>query len=277
MGHVVEIAFQLNDLLRCALCFAQKDADAVCCRKFLFSHAIADLFDMHDGHRAEFIREMPQQRRPGRGTQFSLYAPAVGRDTLQNMRCCGRGNRQDAVGTLHLTASHMNGRDDHTVGAERFHQQTNADNIRHCIHCADFMEMDLPDRSAVGAALRLSNTRIHGQCVRLHAVRNIQPREDLHDIPKGCVVMVVMMVVVVMLMLMVVMMVHIMALLLVTVNGDSDVCAGDAAADCGLTPDAHPFQTECIHLPDELLRIRVQLGQCSGQHVPRCAHPAFNI
>ena len=84
-GHVVEVGFELDDLvvIRAALRRAEHRAHTVGRFAELFgANPVADPGNRHLRLRAERLCKMPQQRRAGRGAKLGFDAAAVGRHVL---------------------------------------------------------------------------------------------------------------------------------------------------------------------------------------------------
>ncbi len=156
------------------------------------------------------------------------------------------------------------------------------------------MEVDLLHGTAVGVALRQGDQLVDLLRVLPHVLGNVQVGENVPDVPHPrVVVMAVAVGVLVMLMLVMVMVmvvgvfvvmvmvvvveVYILAFLLLPVDGDRHMGAGDAALYRGLGGELHPGDAQAVHAPDKLLRLGMKLQQGGGQHVAGSAHVAFQI
>ena len=193
------------------------------------------------------------------------------------------------------------------------HQHADADHIRHCIHCPHLMEVDLLHRFSVGAAFRLGDGLVYPQRMLPHRFRQRQMGYHMRHIRHAgmvvamLVVMVmrmhmrmivimrlhrvvmgmhmVMVVVVVMLMLMAVLVVMVMcmfvsmivAVLLLAVHLHRNMGTQDAALLRFLHGVFHARDSQGIELFQFLLWIRKQLQQRTHEHIPCCAHFAFEI
>ena len=154
-GHVVQIALELGDRFPLSFAFAQEGADAVGPLKILFPHAVADGLGLHDGPVPKARGEMLEQGRPSGRAQLALHLAAVGGHVAEDQRRRRGGHRQNAVHAAHVPAAHVNGGDDDLVRGELFHQQADGDDVRHGVHRADLVKVNLADGTAVGGALRL--------------------------------------------------------------------------------------------------------------------------
>ena len=70
---------------------------------------------------------------------------------------------------------------------------------------------------------------------------------------------------------------HVMACLLLPVDGDGEVGAGDAALYRGGGGGLHPGNAQGVEALEEALGVRVELQQGPGQHVPGRAHIALEV
>ena len=70
---------------------------------------------------------------------------------------------------------------------------------------------------------------------------------------------------------------HVAAFLLLPVDGDGEVGAGDAALYRGDGGRLHPGDAQGVEAPEEALGVRVELQQGPGQHVPGRAHIALEV
>ena len=152
------------------------------------------------------------------------------------------------------------------------------------------MEVDFLHGTAVGVALRQGDQLVDLLRVLPHVLGNVQVGENVPDVPHPrVVVMAVAVVVLVMVMvvgvfvvmvvmvMVVVVEVHILAFLLLPVDGDRHMGAGDAALYRGLGGELHPGDAQAVHAPDKLLRLGMKLQQSGGQHIAGSAHVAFQI
>lgn len=135
--------------------------------------------------------------------------------------CRGRGrHRQNAVGAADGAAAHMHRGGDHLVRRQLLHQQAHRRHVRHGVHGAHFMEMNVRHRHAVDVTLRLGNAVVHRPDVRPHLFRHRQVADQMADLLHAAVVMVVL---VVMLMVMVMLVVVVVLALCVAVHRHDDV------------------------------------------------------
>jgi hypothetical protein len=70
---------------------------------------------------------------------------------------------------------------------------------------------------------------------------------------------------------------HVLAFLLLPMNGDGHMGAVNTAFRSGLGGELHPRDVQVIHPLDKPLRIWMELQQRSGEHIPRRAHITFKI
>lgn len=136
----------------------------------------------------------------------------------------GAGTGQNAVGAADGAAAHMHRGGDHLVRRQLLHQQAHRRHVRHGVHGAHFMEMNVRHRHAVDVTLRLGNAVVHRPDVRPHLFRHRQVADQMADLLHAAVVMVVLVV-----MLMVMVMLVVVLALCVAVHRHDDVSAGDAA------------------------------------------------
>ena len=176
---------------------------------------------------------MLQKSRTGGGAKFALDAAAVDGNIPEDMRRCRSRNRQNAVGTAHLSAAYMNRRCDDLVCIQFMHQQTHSGNIRNGIHGADFMEMDLLNRNTMDMTFRLGDLFIYGHNIQFYHRRNCQTADDTADIPHTA--------------MMVMMVIMHMLCFFSSMDGYPDVGSVDSAFCASLcykrdTGDAQPIQ-----------------------------------
>ena len=94
------------------------------------------------------------------------------------------------MGTMDISASHMDRRGDDLIRSQFIEQEAYARNICHRIHGTYLMEMDLVHRHSVGMGLGLGDQGINCLHVFLHRGRNIQTVNDGGDACHGGVMMV---------------------------------------------------------------------------------------
>ena len=94
------------------------------------------------------------------------------------------------MGTVNMSASHMDRRGDDLIRSQFMEQKTYACNICHRIHGTYLMEMDLVHRHSVGMGLGLGDQGINCLHVFLHRGRNIQAVNDGGDACHGGMMMV---------------------------------------------------------------------------------------
>ena len=94
------------------------------------------------------------------------------------------------MGTVNISASHMDRRGDDLIRSQFMEQKAYARNICHRIHGTYLMEMDLVHRHSVGMGLGLGDQGINCLHVFLHRGRNIQTVNDGGDACHGGVMMV---------------------------------------------------------------------------------------
>lgn len=85
---------------------------------------------------------MLEKRRPRGCTQLSFYRSSIDRHILENIGGGGSGHRQDTMGTMNLSAAHMDGRGNYLVWVKPLHQQAHRCDIRNSIHRSYFVEVD---------------------------------------------------------------------------------------------------------------------------------------
>lgn len=152
------------------------------------------------------------------------------------------------------------------------------------------MEMNLLHGHSVGLAFRLGNGLIDTQRVIPHRLGQGQVGHNVGDIRHAGMVMMVVFMVMDMLMVMVVLMgfhgmvmmmlvvmLMVMAVLLLAVYRHRHMSAQDAALGRLLHNIGHAGDSQGIELLQGLLRIGHQLQQRAHEHIPCCAHFAFEI
>ena len=175
--------------------------------------------------------------------------------------------------------------------------------VGHCVQGTHLVEVYVPHGTAVGLGLRLGDGVIDGLRVRFYSVGERKGVDDLPDVPRrGVVVMVVVVfsVAVVMSVAMVVIVVVVMVVvvvlltvglemvvmgrlagggfgLLLSVHSDGHVGAGDAAGGgfLGLHPDT--WEAQAVHGVQKPLLVLQQLVQGGHEHVTGGPHIALNI
>lgn len=86
------------------------------------------------------------------------------------------------MGAVDMTGAHVHRRCADLIHLQLIHQYADANHIRHCIHCANFMEMNLLHRHSVGLAFRLGNGLIDTQRVIPHRLGQGQVGHNVGDI-----------------------------------------------------------------------------------------------
>ena len=306
--HVVDVAAQLHDLrLLGVAALAPEGPDAVGGGEFLFAHAVAGLLQGHDRHGAEACGKLGQQGGAGGGAQLAPDVPGVAGDALQQVGGGGSGHRHDAVGAVDLAAAQMDGGGHDTVGTQHVDCQTDAGDICHRVQSAYLVEMNLLHRHPVGLGLGVRDTGIDGLGSALYLCRDVQGIQQGVNIRRGgvmvgvtvvmavvvlMVVLVLVVMVMVMFMLVMVVMVmmvlmdmvvpaaqgHIVAVFLLTADGDVHVGACDAAGDSLAGLNFHTGEQTVHHLQKTGLFLwEHQLVQRRHQHIAGSAHVAFQI
>ena len=177
-GHIVQVAAQLGCLILPVRRLSPKGPYTVGLCKFLFAHAVANGPGGHHRHGAEVFYKVPQQGRTGGGAQLALHAAAVGGHPLQQVRCGRGGHRQNAVGAPHLAAAHMHRRGQNLIRGQHMQQQAGTHHVRHSVHGAHLVEVDLLHRAVVGVTFGLGQKAEHRQRVLAHRLGQGQ-RADL--------------------------------------------------------------------------------------------------
>ena len=155
---------------------------------------------------------------------------------------------------------------DHLIRRQLLHQQAHRRHVRHGVHGAHLMEMDVRHRHAVDVTLRLGNGVIHRPDVRPHLFRHRQVADQMADLLHAAVVMVVLMVMVV-----------VMVTLCMAVHRHGDVGAGDAALFRLFPVIGHAGDPQAVEPLHKLLRPGQQLQQGRRQHISGSAHAAVQI
>ena len=138
------------------------------------------------------------------------------------------------MSTLDLTASNVDGGCDDLIRCQLVEKQADGGDIGDSIHGADFMEVDLAYRFVVSFAFGFRDEAVDRQDIGTNSFRKFQVVDDMMDVVKaavGVIVMMVMGVTVVMSVVMVMLMgVTVPAFfLLCTVYGNGQVRPGDTA------------------------------------------------
>ena len=130
------------------------------------------------------------------------------------------------------------------------------------------MEVDLRHRNTVDGALRLRDGAVDRQHVRLRLRVQMHVPDDVLDAVQAAVMvgMVVIVIVVVQ-----------MLVLLHAAAHHAEVRAGDAALLRAFGGHGHAGDAQRVEALDEPFRLRQQLQQRCGEHVPRRAHAEVKI
>ena len=178
------------------------------------------------------------------------------------------------------------------IRREPVHQPADARHVGQRVERTDLVEVDLVDRCAVDAALRVCDRAVDGPRVLTHGLRHGQmPDQVLDLVQTGVVMFMVMMMLVrmfmfmVMIMMMLVFMFVLMCMLVVmvlmalflAVDEDVDVRPRHAALDRRLRRHFNARQAQRIHIAQKCVPVRQQLQQRRHQHIARCAHRAVQI
>ena len=111
--------------------------------KSLLPGAVADALDGHGGKRSESRGDLRDDRRAGRCDQFPFdieFSPGNAAEDLGGGR---RGQREDAVGALHIAVKGGHRTGDDLRPAEHLEADGRADDVDDRVHCAHLVEMDL--------------------------------------------------------------------------------------------------------------------------------------
>ena len=102
------------------------------------------------------------------------------------------------MGAADLPAAHMNGRDYDFLRRKTVQQQAHGGNVRHSVQRTHLMKVNFRHRNAVGMALGLCNQAVNRQDIRLDVFRETQVvPDDVFNVMKAAVVVVVMVFVIV--------------------------------------------------------------------------------
>ena len=139
---------------------SQHRPQTICLFEILCTHAVTGFRHRHRRHRTEAVRKRLEQSRSGRRAKLSLHAAAVDRYPFKNQSCGRRRNRQSAMRAQYGSAADMNRGNDDLLRRQQLHQQTDRCHVRHRVHGANLMEMDLIDFRAMYPGLRLRDALI---------------------------------------------------------------------------------------------------------------------
>ena len=256
---------------------------------------------------------MLKKRCSRRCAELALYAAAVYGHILKD-KCRGRRrHRQYAVGTVYVSAAHMDRGSNDLIGIQSLHQHAHRSYVSHCIHGANLVEMYLRHRDSMGMTLSFGYEPVYSQYVILHPAGCLQMvPDDVLNVVHSAVMMVMFMLVglravsmivvmfmlvglkavsvsmpmvmelftavlVILVFMMMFVSMDIQALFFSTVYLHRDMGAADAAFFRGLHTKAHTRYTEVVQFPQKGLLIRQKLQQRRSQHISCRSHPAVYI
>ena len=152
------------------------------------------------------------------------------------------------------------------VRRKAVHQPADAHYVGQRVERADLVEVDLVDRCAVDAALRVRDRAVDGPRIFAHGLRHGQLPDPVLDLMQTGVMMV----------LFAAMMMVLVALFL-AVDKNMDVRPRHAALDRRLRRHFNARQAQRIHVAQKCVPVRQQLQKRRHQHIARCAHRAVQI
>ena len=129
----------------------------------------------------------------------------------------------------------MDGGGNNAIRRDKMHQPADSHHIRHGVHSADLVKMNLLHAASVDMALGLRNQLKNGQCILPDRLGQGKMSENMLYLMQAGVRMGMFMQVMGMLMLIVLVLMVILVKLFVfltAIHGDGDMGAGDAAAFC---------------------------------------------
>ena len=134
---------------------------------------------------------MLKKRCSRRCAELALYAAAVYGHILKD-KCRGRRrHRQYAVGTVYVSAAHMDRGSNDLIGIQSLHQHAHRSYVSHCIHGANLVEMYLRHRDSMGMTLSFGYEPVYSQYVILHPAGCLQMvPDDVLNVVHSAVMMV---------------------------------------------------------------------------------------
>ena len=148
--------------------------------------AVADLVDLHRGHRAETLPELRRDGGTRGGDEFKgLVNLAHLRNHAQDFQGRRRWNRKPPVGTIHPPSAVRQRTDENLLHAEFLHPDAGADDVRDGIQRADFVEGDGFDRRTMDLCFGQGDAVKDAQCVFAHKLREVAGLDERADLLVG--------------------------------------------------------------------------------------------
>ena len=154
------------------------------------------------------------------------------------------------------------------VRRKAVHQPADAHYVGQRVERADLVEVDLVDRCAVDAALRVRDRAVDGPRIFAHGLRHGQLPDPALDLMQTGVVMFVPMFMLV---------VMVLVAFFLAMDKNMDVRPRHAALDRRLRRHFNARQAQRIHVAQECVFVRQQLQKRRHQHIARRAHRAVQI
>ena len=148
------------------------------------------------------------------------------------------------MGAFYLPAAYMDGRDNHLIRCQSVHHHADRGNIRHRIHSAHLMEMNLRDGYPVHMALRFCDQTKHRQDILPDPFRHGKRLHDMLNLVHTAVVM-----------MCVTVLMHLLGFFF-SVDAHGGVCPRNAAFFCRLPAHLHTGNPQPVQLSEHLLPLR---------------------
>ena len=182
-------------LRKCRLRLANGQANHVrMTGKVAGAGAVSGFLNGHGRERRESFGQRLHNRRTCWSDQFDLNARGIDGSALQQFDRSGNRYRKNPVRAVHRTPAHVQRRTDDLIDSQGFCPNRCADDVDHCVHCPDFVEVHFFDSSVMDLGFRRAERLENGDGRAFCAVADVCFADDLANLLQAAAVFVLMLV-----------------------------------------------------------------------------------